>query len=245
MTTSLPQVERLPAHVAVIMDGNGRWAQRRGLPRLAGHRKGVDAVRAVVEAAGEVGLGALTLYSFSSENWRRPLEEVNGLMGLLQRYLRSETAELHAKGVRIRVIGERDRLAPDIVDLIDQAEALTQNNDKLILQLALSYGGRQDIVGAARALAERVAKGALAPEQIDENAFAQALSTHGVPEPDLLIRTSGEQRISNFLLWELAYTEMVFVDVLWPDFTRDHFVQALQDFAARDRRFGATTLGSA
>ena len=245
MTPHPSHPDRLPRHVAVIMDGNGRWAQRRGLPRLAGHRKGVDAVREIVEAAGEIGLGALTLYSFSSENWRRPLEEVNGLMGLLRRYLRSETAELHAKGVRIRVIGERARLARDIVELINRAEELTAENDKLVLQLALSYGGRQDIVATARALAERVAKGSLMPDQIDEAVFAAALSTGGVPEPDLLIRTSGEQRISNFLLWELAYTEMVFLDVLWPDFTREHLFQALRDFAARDRRFGATTLGGA
>lgn len=243
MTAAQTENPKPPRHVAIIMDGNGRWAQRRGLPRLAGHRKGVEAVRRTVEAAADLGIEYLTLYSFSTENWKRPEEEVQGLMGLLRRYLRSETAELHAKGVRIRMIGDRSRLDPDIVDLIEHSEKLTSDNRRLVLQLALNYGGRQDLVVAARRLAQAAKEGRVDPAAIDQSVLAAHLSTAGVPDPDLLIRTSGEMRISNFLLWELAYCELAFVDVLWPEFGRDHLAAALADFARRDRRFGATTLG--
>lgn len=232
-----------PAHVAIIMDGNGRWATQRGLPRAAGHRHGVDAVRRAVRAAGELGVRYLTLYSFSSENWKRPAEEVGALMTLLRRYLRAETAELHANNVRVRMIGERARLDGDIVEMIEHAEALTADNDGLTLQLALSYGGRADLVDAARRLAGEVAAGARAPDSIDEEAIAAALSTADIPDPDLLIRTSGEQRISNFLLWELAYAEMLFLDVLWPDFEASHLQAALDEYARRDRRYGAAIGG--
>jgi len=243
MTAAKTEISKPPRHVAIIMDGNGRWAQRRGLPRLAGHRKGVEAVRRTVEAAADLGIGYLTLYSFSTENWKRPEEEVQGLMGLLRRYLRSETAELHAKGVRIRMIGDRSGLDPDIVELIEHSEKLTADNRRLVLQLALNYGGRQDLLMAARRLAQAAKEGRIDPVGIDQTVLAAHLSTAGVPDPDLLIRTSGEKRISNFLLWELAYCELAFVDVLWPEFGREHLATALADFAQRDRRFGATTLG--
>lgn len=243
MTSQHPVPPKPPLHVAIIMDGNGRWAQQRGLPRLAGHRKGVEAVRRTVEAAAELGIQVLTLYSFSTENWKRPADEVQGLMGLLRRYLRSETAELHAKGVRIRMIGDRSALDDDIVELIDHAEALTAENSRLVLQLALNYGGRQDLVQAALRLARAVRDDGLDPAMIDQTMLSANLSTAGMPDPDLLIRTSGEQRISNFLLWELAYCEMVFLDVFWPDFGREHLASALHDFAQRDRRYGATTRG--
>jgi len=229
-----------PAHVAIIMDGNGRWAKSRGLPRIAGHRRGAEAVRRTVEAAAEFGIAYLTLFGFSSENWKRPVGEVDDLMGLLRHYIRAEIAELHAKGVRVRVIGERRRLAPDIVTLIDKAEALTGGNGGLTLTIALSYGGRAEIAAAARAIAQAAAQGRLAPEQIDEAAFARHLLTAGMPDPDLLIRTSGEQRISNFLLWQTAYAELVFTGTLWPDFGKADLEKALRDYHGRDRRYGAS-----
>ncbi|CAO3422101.1 isoprenyl transferase [Azospirillum endophyticum] len=233
-----------PGHVAIIMDGNGRWAKARGLPRTAGHKKGVDAVRRTVEAARELGIGTLTIFSFSSENWRRPEEEVSDLMGLLRFYLRSEVAELHRGGVRLRVIGDRSRLSPDINRLIDNAEELTRDNRVMTLVVALSYGSRLEIVQAARRLAEEVAAGRLTPEAIDENALSARLYTADIPDPDLIIRTSGEKRISNFLLWQAAYTELVFVDTLWPDFTKRDLEAAIEEFHRRERRFGATTAGS-
>ena len=229
-----------PAHVAIIMDGNGRWAKLRGLPRIAGHRRGAEAVRRTVEAAAQFGIGYLTLFGFSSENWKRPVDEVDDLMGLLRHYIRAEIAELHARCVRVRVIGDRKRLASDIVTLIDNAEALTAGNDRLTLTIALSYGGRAEIAAAARALAAAAADGRLKPEEIDEAAVAGYLFTAGMPDPDLLIRTSGEQRISNFLLWQSAYTELVFTDTLWPDFGKADLEQALRDFHGRDRRYGAS-----
>ncbi|MGO8919758.1 MAG: isoprenyl transferase [Stellaceae bacterium] len=229
-----------PAHVAIIMDGNGRWAKSRGLPRIAGHRRGAEAVRRTVEAAGEFGIAYLTLFGFSSENWKRPVDEVDDLMGLLRHYIRAEIAELHAKGVRVRIIGERRRLAPDIVTLIDNAETLTSGNGGLTLTIALSYGGRAEIAAAARAIAEAVVQGRLAPEQIDEAAVASRLFTAGMPDPDLLIRTSGEQRISNFLLWQTAYAELVFTSTLWPDFGKADLEKALRDYHGRDRRYGAS-----
>ena len=233
-----------PGHVAIIMDGNGRWAKARSLPRTAGHKKGVDAVRRTVEAARELGIGTLTIFSFSSENWRRPEEEVSDLMGLLRFYLRSEVAEMHRAGVRLRVIGDRTRLSEDINRLIDNAEGLTRDNRVMTLVVALSYGSRLEIVHAARRLAEEVAAGRLSPETIDEDALSARLYTADIPDPDLIIRTSGEKRISNFLLWQAAYAELVFVDTLWPDFTKRDLEAAIEEFHRRERRFGATTAGS-
>lgn len=235
--------EARPRHVAIIMDGNGRWARARGLPRVAGHRKGVEAVRRTIKAAGEAGVEVLTLFSFSSENWRRPRAEVDELMGLLRRYLKSEIADLHGRNIRFRMIGERERLAPDILTLIDEAERMTEANDALTLVLALNYGGRQDIARAARNIAESVHRGLLRPEAVDDELFSSYLSTVGLPDPDLLIRTSGEKRISNFLLWQCAYAEMVFVDKFWPDFDADDLGAAIEEFAGRERRFGSTASG--
>ncbi|WP_207458505.1 isoprenyl transferase [Azospirillum sp. SYSU D00513] len=229
----------VPTHVAVIMDGNGRWAKARGLPRTAGHKKGVDAVRRTVEAARELGIGYLTIFSFSSENWRRPEEEVSDLMQLLRFYLRSEIAELHRGGVRLRVIGDRTRLSKDIVQLIEKAEALTDGNRALTLVVALSYGSRQEIAQAARRLAEEVWKGQRDPASIDEDALEARLFTADIPDPDLIVRTSGEKRISNFLLWQAAYSEFVFLDTLWPDFGKRDLEAAIEEFHRRERRFGA------
>ena len=231
---------RLPRHVAIIMDGNGRWAQARGLPRVAGHRQGADAVRRTLVAAGELGIPYLTLFGFSSENWKRPRDEIEALMGLLRHYLRSEIAELHRHGVRLRVIGELDRLAGDIAAMIRNAETLTRDNDRMNLTIALSYGGRAEIVAAARAIAAEVMQGRLTLETIDEGAIGRHLFTSELPEPDLLIRTSGEQRISNFLLWQCAYAELVFTKTLWPDFGRADLEQAVADYGGRERRYGAS-----
>jgi undecaprenyl diphosphate synthase len=230
----------LPRHIAIIMDGNGRWAQARGLPRIAGHRRGAEAVRRTLTAASELGVPYLTLFGFSSENWKRPFTEVDDLMGLLRHYLRGEIAELHRNGVRLRVIGERGRLAPDIVTLIENAEKLTRENAGVNLTIALSYGGRAEIIAAVRVLAEQAAAGKLAPKAIDEAVFAGHLFTANIPDPDLLIRTSGEQRISNFLLWQCAYAELVFTKTLWPDFGRVDLEQAIADFGGRERRYGAS-----
>jgi undecaprenyl diphosphate synthase len=237
LSSSLPPP---PAHVAVIMDGNGRWAKQRGLPRVAGHRRGADAVRRTVTAAVELGIAYLTLFGFSSENWKRPLDEIDDLMGLLRHYLRGEIAELHRNGVRVRVIGDRTRLPADIVTLIENAEDLTAGNARLNLTIALSYGGRAEIAGAARRIAEDVRTGRLALQAIDEACVAGYLLTSGIPDPDLLIRTSGEQRISNFLLWQTAYTELVFTSTLWPDFGKPDLEKALRDFHGRERRYGAS-----
>jgi len=233
----------LPRHIAIIMDGNGRWAKARGLPRIAGHRRGADAVRRTLEAAGDLGVPYLTLFGFSSENWKRPHDEVDDLMGLLRHYLRGEIAELHRNGVRLRVIGDRGRLSADIVALIENAETLTHDNQAINLTVALSYGGRAEIVAAARAVAAKAASGQLAPEAIDENLIAKHLFTADLPDPDLLIRTSGEQRISNFLLWQCAYAELVFTKTLWPDFGRADLEQAITEFGGRERRYG-TSVGS-
>jgi len=229
-----------PAHVAIIMDGNGRWATSRGLPRIAGHRRGAEAVRRTVTAAGELGISYLTLFGFSSENWKRPLAEIDDLMGLLRHYLRGEIAELHRNNVRLRIIGQRARLAPDIVTLIEKSESLTRDNSGLNLTVALSYGGRAEIAAAARAIAARAAAGTLRVDEIDEACVTEHLLTAGIPDPDLVIRTSGEQRISNFLLWQAAYAEFIFTDALWPDFARSDLEKALQDFHGRDRRYGAS-----
>jgi undecaprenyl diphosphate synthase len=228
-----------PTHVAIIMDGNGRWARARSLPRIVGHRSGAEAVRRTVRGAAELGIGYLTLYGFSSENWKRPTSEVDDLMGLLRWYLRAELAELHTNGVRLRIIGNRKRLPTDIVSLIEHAEEQTRHNPGLALTIALSYGGREEIVAAARDLAERAKRGDIDPAAIDDAAFELGLSTRGIPDPDLIIRTSGEQRLSNFLLWQSAYSELLFLDRLWPDFAKEDLEQAIAEFHRRDRRYGA------
>jgi len=229
-----------PAHVAIIMDGNGRWAKARGLPRIAGHRAGAEAVRRTLTASVELGIKYLTLFGFSSENWKRPATEVSDLMGLLRHYIRGEIAELHKNGVRLRIIGDRTKLPADIVGMIDNAETLTAGNDRLNLSIALSYGGRAEIALAARRLAEDAVAGRIVPATIDEDAFAARLLTADIPDPDLLIRTSGEQRISNFLLWQTAYAELVFTPTLWPDFAKGDLEKALRDYHGRDRRYGAS-----
>lgn len=227
-------------HIAIIMDGNGRWAASRNLPRTMGHRAGIEAVRRAIKAARDLPVSHLTLYSFSSENWRRPETEIQELMGLLRFYLRSELAAMHKEGIRVKIIGERKKLPQDIVDLIHHAEELTQDNKTLTLTLALSYGGRQEIAAAARGLAKAVERGQLQPDAIDEHVLQSFLSTGGMPDPDLVIRTSGEKRISNFLLWQSAYAEFVFLDVLWPDFSAEHLAAAIEEFQRRERRYGAT-----
>ncbi|MCC6718953.1 MAG: isoprenyl transferase [Acetobacteraceae bacterium] len=232
-------VALVPSHLAIIMDGNGRWASHRGLPRLAGHRAGVEAVRRTLRASMESGIAWLTLYAFSSENWRRPAAEVTDLTGLLRHFLRNEVAELDSHGVRLRVIGDRSRFDRDIQVELAAAERRTAGNDRLNLVVALSYGGRAEIVAAARAAAEAARAGTLDPAALDEDAFSALLSTAGIPDPDLIIRTSGEQRLSNFLLWQSAYAELLFLDVLWPDFGATHFAEALAEYNRRERRFGA------
>ncbi len=226
-------------HVAIIMDGNGRWARTRGLPRAAGHKRGAESVKTAVESAMRMGVRYLTLFSFSSENWKRPQTEISDLMGLLRYYLRNEVEFLNKHGVRLQVIGNRSQLPPDIAGLIDMAEGQTAHNRNLTLIIALSYGGRAEIVNASRILAERAAAGLIDPRDIDESMLANTLYTADIPDPDLLIRTSGEKRISNFLLWQLAYAELVFVDTLWPDFSREDFAEALREFHCRERRYGA------
>ena len=229
-----------PCHVAIIMDGNGRWAQARNLPRTAGHQRGAESVRRCVEGAIEQGIDYLTLYGFSSENWKRPLEEIKELMGLLRFYLKNEVRKLNREGVRFQVIGDRAKLADDIVSLIDDAESETASNTRLVLTIALSYGSRAEIATAAQRIASQVSDGTLAIEDIDEHVLGQNLSTANMPDPDLLIRTSGEQRISNFLLWQLAYSEFIFVDKLWPDFGQTDLQDAVQEYHRRERRYGAT-----
>lgn len=227
-----------PLHVAIVMDGNGRWAKRRGLPRQVGHPKGVDAIRRVVEAAPDQGVRWLTLYAFSTENWRRPAGEVAEVMRLLKLYVNSDLDKLAREGVRVRILGRRDGLPPDIAEIVERAERQTAHNDRFFLQVAFNYGGRADLVDAARALAKEAAEGRLDPETIDEDAVSRRLSTGGTPDPDLVIRTSGEQRLSNFLLWETAYSEFVFQDVLWPDYNAAHLQAAIEEFQKRERRYG-------
>ncbi|MGD9668360.1 MAG: isoprenyl transferase [Hyphomicrobiaceae bacterium] len=225
-------------HVAIIMDGNGRWAKERGLPRSVGHRKGVEAVRRTVQAAIELGIPYITIYSFSSENWSRPREEIDDLMGLMKRFIRRDLAELHQAGARIMVVGEREGVDPELMTLIDEAVELTRENTALNLVIAFNYGSRAEIAKAARALAQDVAAGRLDPNEIDADLLGARLDTAGIPEPDLLIRTSGEMRLSNFLLWQCAYTEFVFLDTFWPDFGRADLEGALAIYRSRDRRFG-------
>ena len=228
----------MPRHVAIIMDGNGRWAAQRGLPRSAGHGAGVDALRRAVRSAAEFGIEYLTIYSFSSENWSRPASEVSFLLDLLRRFIRQDVAELHRSGVRIKVVGSRDNLDPGIVSLLNDAERLTHDNSTLNLVVAFNYGSRQEISRAVSAIAEKIASGEMSASDISPELIAENLDTAGIPDPDLLIRTGGEQRISNFLLWQCAYTEFVFVDEFWPDFTQEIFARALGEFSLRDRRFG-------
>jgi len=232
-----------PRHVAVIMDGNGRWAAARGLPRFEGHRRGVEAVRRAVRAAIELGVSYLTIYSFSAENWSRPPEEVQSLLTLLHRFIRNDLAELHGNNVRVRVIRERAGLSPDIAELLREAEQVTKDNTGLTLVVAFNYGARQEIAAAARALAEKVAAGKMSPAEIDAAAISGELQTADIPDPDLIIRTSGEQRLSNFLLWQAAYAEFVFLPIHWPDFDKAAFEFAIAEYAHRDRRFGRVAPG--
>jgi undecaprenyl diphosphate synthase len=230
-----------PIHVAIIMDGNGRWAKMRGLPRTAGHKKGAESVKEAIQGAIEHGVTYLTLFGFSNENWKRPHDEIQDLMGLLRFYLKNEVRSLHKHGVKLSIVGDRSKLSKDVVDLIENAEKKTSKNVKLTLVLALSYGSRQEILLAVKKIAQRIAKGDIDPDELDERVFETELFTHHIPDPDLLIRTSGEKRMSNFLLWQSAYTELIFLDVLWPDFTRQDFSRALEVFASRERRFGSVS----
>ena len=229
-----------PQHIAIIMDGNGRWAQAKGLTRTAGHKRGAEAVHRAVEGAVEEGIRYLTLFGFSSENWKRPAQEVRDLMGLLRFYLKSEIKKLSNEGIRLRIIGDRYRLEPDIVTLITEAEERTADNLRLDLTIALSYGSRAEIVLASQKIAEQVAAGKITPGDVSEELISSHLYTRDIPDPDLLIRTSGEHRISNFLLWQLAYTEFVFIDKRWPDFNKEDFRIAISEFQSRERRFGAS-----
>lgn len=230
--------DAMARHVAIIMDGNGRWAQSRGLPRTAGHKKGADTLHSILQACRDFGVECLTIYAFSSENWRRPQAEIRDLMQLLRQYLAREMPTMHKNGVRMRFIGDMSLLDEDIRKDISEAERMTEKNHAFTLTVALSYGGREELARAVRKLAERVKSGAIEPQDIDEEQIAQSLDTAGLPEPDLLIRTGGEQRISNFLLWQSAYTEFYFTPVLWPDFSAADFKQALDEFSRRERRYG-------
>ncbi|CAD7046435.1 di-trans,poly-cis-decaprenylcistransferase [Pseudorhizobium endolithicum] len=228
----------IPQHVAIIMDGNGRWAKQRGLPRTIGHNKGVEAVREAVKAAGETGVKFLTLFAFSSENWSRPESEIEDLLGLLRRFIRRDLADLHRENIRIRIIGEREKLRSDILPLLLEAEETTRGNTAMTLVIAFNYGARDEITRAVGRLARDVQAGLLKPEDINSDAIGSRLDTAGIPDPDLIIRTSGEERLSNFLLWQAAYSELVFLPCYWPDFDRQQFEEALRIYAARDRRFG-------
>ena len=227
-----------PRHIAIIMDGNGRWAKARGLPRVAGHRQGAEAARAVLRAAGEAGVECLTLYAFSSENWRRPETEISDLMGLLRFYIGAELNALHREGIRLKILGDHRAFPADVAKLLDSAVAKTAGNRRMTLAIALNYGARGELVHAAQALAQRVAAGEMTPDEVDEGALEAALYTSDLPPLDLLIRTSGERRLSNFLLWQSAYAELLFVDTLWPDFDGNSLRAAIADFAGRERRFG-------
>lgn len=234
MMSSLP----VPQHVAIIMDGNGRWAQKRGLPRVAGHKQGAEAVERIVRAASDKGIRYLTLFAFSTENWKRPEEEVTGLMALLLHYMRSKTADMHRNNVRLKIIGDRSRLGKDIIATIAAAEELTQNNTGITVLMALSYSGRWDLQQATQAIAAKIAQGILNAADVSEELLGQHLSTASIPDPDLIIRTSGEQRISNFLLWQGAYSEYVFTETHWPDFSASNLDDAIAQYHQRDRRFG-------
>lgn len=235
---------RVPVHLGVIMDGNGRWATSRNLPRFEGHRRGMEAVRRCVRAARELGIRYVTLYSFSSENWSRPAQEVSELMGLLKRFVRHDLAELHASDVRVRIIGERASLPRDIASLLEEAENLTRANTGLTLVVAFNYGSRQEIASAAQRLAIEVAAGRLSPQDITVERLNASLDTADIPDPDLIVRTSGEQRLSNFLLWQAAYAEFVFLPIYWPEFDHAALLGALEEFARRERRFGGVSARS-
>jgi undecaprenyl diphosphate synthase len=240
---TLPLAERrdgfeVPRHIAIIMDGNGRWAAERGLPRVEGHRRGVEALRSTVRAAGDLGVSVLTIFSFSSENWSRPPAEVSDLMGLLRRFIRNDLAELHKSNVRVRIIGERDDLDGDIRRLLVEAEDLTRHNDGLTLVVAFNYGARQEIAHAARRIAIEVAEGRLSADAVSPELLGRYLHAPDIPDPDLIIRTSGEQRLSNFLLWQAAYSELIFVPINWPDFDRAALESAIAEYRRRERRFG-------
>lgn len=230
--------QHLPRHIAIIMDGNGRWAEKRFMPRLFGHKAGVEALRSVISRCSKLGIEVLTLYAFSTENWNRPVDEVSGLMELLVQFLQKEIAELHSNGIKIRCIGDLSALPERARAEVKKAEALTADNDGLVVNIALNYGGRDELLKAAKGLAAEVASGVLTEAQIDSEAFEKHLYTAGQPDPDLMIRTSGEQRISNFLLWQLAYAEFYFTEVLWPDFDEKELDKALEIYAKRHRRFG-------
>lgn len=241
MPSHAPQPEgksSLPRHVAIIMDGNGRWAKARHLPRTAGHKKGANAVKETLEACAKAGVQYLTLYAFSAENWQRPQQEVEDLMNLLRSYIGNELDALHKQGIKLQIIGQREKLAPDIRQQLEEAISLTQHNTRLTLTVALSYGSRQEIVHAARRLAEQVADGKLPPGDITEHTLASAFYAPDVPDPDLLIRTGGEQRLSNFLLWQAAYAELYFTETLWPDFSAECLNEALASYSQRERRYG-------
>jgi undecaprenyl diphosphate synthase len=229
-------------HVAIIMDGNGRWAKQRGLPRALGHRAGVAALRRTVEGAAELGIARLTVFGFSTENWSRPKPEVTELMSLLKAYFRSDLARLEREGVKVRIVGRRSGLSPDILHIVEQAEARTARNDRFHLQVAFNYGGRADILDAARRFAAAVESGAARPDDISEGAFESYLSTSPSPAPDMIIRTSGERRLSNFLLWECAYAELVFQDTYWPDYGPEHLREAICEFRSRERRYGGVAI---
>lgn len=228
----------VPTHVAIIMDGNGRWANARGLPRTMGHRKGIEAVRGAVRTAAELGIRYLTLFAFSSENWSRPEDEVSDLMGLIKTFVRRDLADLHRENVRIRVIGDRANLTSDILPLLLEAEETTCGNTGITLVIAFNYGARDEMVRAMRRLAEEVAAGRLRPQDITADRIGETIDTAGIPDPDLILRTSGEERLSNFLLWQGAYSELLFIPELWPDFTRETFIAAIEKYACRERRFG-------
>jgi undecaprenyl diphosphate synthase len=232
----------VPKHIAIIMDGNGRWAEKRGLPRTAGHQQGVEAVRRTIRAAGEMGVEYVTLYSFSTENWSRPEAEVSELFSLLRMFIRRDLADLHRNNVRVKIIGDAARIPKDLIALLDEARTLTKDNTGQTLVVAFNYGSRNEIVQAARMISEQVQQGKLQPEDIDENSFGSFLSTADIPDPELLIRTSGEMRLSNFLLWQVAYSEFVFMDCLWPDFSGDHLAEAINIYCDRDRRFGGVVM---
>lgn len=238
---SLPETLKVPRHIAIIMDGNNRWAKQRGLRGIAGHRAGAETVRTIIDACTAAGVGALTVFAFSSENWRRPPREVRALMALFGLYLKREVRELHQRGVRLRFVGMRDKFISPVLRMMEEAETLTSNNSKLTLTIAVDYGGRWDIANAARLASLDVLAGRITPDQIDENYLSQYISLADMPAPDLCIRTGGEHRISNFLLWQIAYSELYFCDTYWPDFGEDDLMMAIRDYAARERRFGRTS----
>ncbi len=232
--------QNVPKHIAIIMDGNGRWAKSRHLPRVAGHKRGAEALRKILEGCASLGFDYLTIYAFSAENWNRPAAEVTDLMELLKYYLTYEIETIHKHGIRLRIIGDRSKLSAEIQHQIEAAEALTAANRAFTLNVALSYGARQELIRAVQKMCEQAATGSLDPHALDESRFASFLDTHTLPDPDLLIRTGGEQRLSNFLLWQSAYTELYFTPVLWPDFTLEHLKDAIADYGSRERRYGNT-----